>query len=320
MGITRWRFRILSASSQHFDQGHEDLELDVTEFVNAWLSGTVDPNGFLLKFGNVEEENEVDYYRKVFYSHETQTVEKIPYLEARWDDVRKDNRGNFAVNQQNALYYYNFVRGQLVDAPVSSVQVRVQDNWLAISASFSGVFSASRVDEGVYVAPVYVAPTAPFSASWIDVWTDASGSLLMTGSFAPLALTGAGGDTYHEFVVSPEMKRQYYSDEIAHIRVPVRAKYYADHVAIHTASIGRQIEYMERMFYSVVNNESNEVIIPFLTGSIPATQLSYDAAGNYFNLWMNSFVPGFTYRLLFLLYYNKFERDIIDNKFIFKVI
>lgn len=308
------------SASQHFDNGHEDLNIDVTGIVNAWISGTVDANGFLLKLGNTEEENDVDYYRKVFYSHETQTVEKIPYLEARWNDVRKDNRGNFAINQPNALYFYNFVRGQLVDLPSSSLQVRLQDNWLAPSASFSGVFSASRADEGVYVAPISIAPSNPFSSSWIDVWTDSSGSLLMTGSFRPLALTGAGSDTYHEFVVSPEMKRQYYSDEIAHIRVPVRAKYYRDHVAIHTASIGRQLEYMERMFYSVLNNESSEVIIPFLTGTIPATQLSYDASGNYFNLWMTSFVPGFTYRFLFLIYYNKFERTIIDNKFIFKVI
>ena len=73
------------------------------------------------------------------------------------------------------------------------------------------------------------------------------------------------------------------------------------------------------MYYSVLNDETGEVVIPFGTGSLPYTQLSYDASGNYFDLRMGTFVPGFKYRLLFLLDINN-DEQIIDDDFTFKVV
>ena len=45
-------------------------------------------------------------------------------------------------------------------------------------------------------------------------------------------------------------------------------------------------------YYSVKDAETEEVIIPFSTGSI----VSCDATSNYFNLWMNGFQPERFYR------------------------
>ena len=84
-------------------------------------------------------------------------------------------------------------------------------------------------------------------------------------------------------------------------------------------SLGIQKEFMEDMYYSVSNFETGEVVIPFGTGSSKYTKLSYDNNGNYFNLWMNSFVPGFMYEIVFLVNRNQ-ESKIIRNDFKFKVI
>ncbi len=310
-----------NSGTQHFDVGDEDLEVDVTAIVQSWLTGTVTPYGLLVKLSDACEQNNNDYYRKVFYSRETHTVEKIPYLEARWVDVVKDNRGNFAYNNPNAIYLYNFVRGNLKNA-VEPVTVRVQDNWMAQSCSYQQTFSASRSATGVYSAPVSVYTATPqnYSASWIDVWQDGNGMCLMTGNLWPLILTGSQVDPYNTFVVNAVgLKRIYNTDEQARITVSVRKNFFNDHLAIHTASLDYKKEYIENMYWSVVNNESGETIIPFGTGSVPYTKLSYNKDGNYFQIGMNSFVPGFTYRLKFLIQYNKYETDIVDEGWIFKV-
>ena len=45
-------------------------------------------------------------------------------------------------------------------------------------------------------------------------------------------------------------------------------------------------------YYSVKDARTEEVIIPFSTGSL----VSCDASGNYFNLWMDGFQPERHYR------------------------
>ena len=42
-------------STFHFDDGHENLDVDVTEIVQQWLSGTITNNGFLLKISSSQE-------------------------------------------------------------------------------------------------------------------------------------------------------------------------------------------------------------------------------------------------------------------------
>ena len=47
-------------------------------------------------------------------------------------------------------------------------------------------------------------------------------------------------------------------------------------------------------YYSVKDAETEDTIIPFGTGSI----VSCDSTGNYFNLWMDGFMPERGYRFL----------------------
>ena len=48
-------------------------------------------------------------------------------------------------------------------------------------------------------------------------------------------------------------------------------------------------------YYSVLDNQTDDVIIPFGTGSL----ISCDSTGNYFNLWMNGFTIGKILQILF---------------------
>lgn len=73
-------------------------------------------------------------------------------------------------------------------------------------------------------------------------------------------------------------------------------------------------------FYSVRDYVTDEVVIPF---DNPATRISADNDGNYFNLWMDQFYPNRRYKFVFKSVGGDYEyptsQSIFDNDYIFKV-
>ena len=72
-------------------------------------------------------------------------------------------------------------------------------------------------------------------------------------------------------------------------------------------------------YYSVRDAFTEDVIVPFGTGSI----VSCDSNGNYFNLWLSSFQPERDYRILFQVVSGSNTTDeldmIFDDSWEFKV-
>jgi len=303
------------SASQHFDDGQEDLEVNVTDMVTCWLTGAIANNGIVVKLGSTEESTG-DYFRKAFHSRQSKYIDRLPYIEAQFEDTIKDHRDNFAINQDNNLYLYNVIRGELTDLS-SAPTVRLQDS--IGSASIVMTSGSSRVTTGIYRATFH--PTSiGLSSSWADIWYVGS-TVYMSGTVKPLILTGSQADVYGELSTNVDnLKRVYGTDEKARLLVTTMDRDYVTHVGpLHSASSDIESLRLEKMYYSIVNDDSGEVIVPFGTGSIKYTQLSYDGNGNYFDLYMSSFVPGFVYRIKFLVDINR-ERKIYDEGFRFKVV
>ena len=277
--------------SQHFDLGDEDLEIDITDIVINWLTGAMGQYGLVVKMGETEETNGTNYYRKAFHSRESKYVARLPYIEARWANIKKDNRKNFAFDQDSTLYMYNLIRGQLTNV-TSPVFVRLQDNIIGTSASYSEEFTASFVETGIYSASFNVDQPAHFSSSWHDIWFSGS-KAYMTGTFQPLVLTGSDVNDKKEYVINVNnLQRQYRTDEKIRLIVNVRPRDYATHFGLlSSASLDIEKEYIEKLYYSIIDNERGDVVVPFGTGSTAYTQLSYNSDGNYCEMYMNSFVP-----------------------------
>ena len=127
-----------------FENGSEDLEINVTSLVEEWIAGTQPNYGFGIFLTSSQEayfsaSAGVDsgsilhnpdgakdsFFTKKFFARGTQFFFKKPIIEARWDSSIKDNRGNFfyssslapAANNTQTLFLYNYVDGQLTNIP-----------------------------------------------------------------------------------------------------------------------------------------------------------------------------------------------------------
>jgi len=92
-------------STQHFDKGDEDLDMDITDIVNDWLSGGTQNDGIAIAYSNdFEINNENTMYLSRFFTEKTNTAFK-PYLEVVSDSqILRDDRLRVANNRVSRLF------------------------------------------------------------------------------------------------------------------------------------------------------------------------------------------------------------------------
>lgn len=102
-------------ASQSFDAGNENLEMDVTAYVNDCIAGVKENHGLCLAFRSDLENLETEELQYVgFFTQQTQTFFE-PHLESRSNVFIKDDRYNFIIDKPNKLYLYIKIGGNYVD-------------------------------------------------------------------------------------------------------------------------------------------------------------------------------------------------------------
>ena len=103
--------------TQHFSNGNEDIEFDMTDEINSLLNGEIEGfAGWGISF-KPELENITgltENYSVGFFSKYTQTFYE-PFLETTYDDLIDDNRNNFYNVKSNNLYLYSYSNGKPVN-------------------------------------------------------------------------------------------------------------------------------------------------------------------------------------------------------------
>jgi hypothetical protein len=311
-------FHASPVATYHFDDGFEDLDVDVTPHFQAWASGTIPNHGLLVRMTASVESDSVytDYYIKRFYSRTTDFKDRAPYVEARWNDFLGDDRARMRWGSTGSLFLYNVSAGNFSNISgvgTGSLFVRIFD------ASGTLMFvTASHVGRpGIYSAS-FALPTGSYSGSvFYDSWFR-SGATYMTGAFSLSHEGAVQQQPQSEFVARVvNLRNEYAIDEVPRLSVFFRRRGYNPTV-VNTASMSVAPEIIERCFYAVENDSTRERVVPFGTGSQQHTRLSYDASGNYFYFPMQNLNEGEVYRLVFLV--DRFgERQLIDEGFKFRV-
>jgi hypothetical protein len=174
----------------HFDLGNEDINVDITSYINDILYG--DTNyGLGLSFDIPYQDIRLDIEQSVsFFSKYTQTFFE-PYLETYFKDRIEDNRQNFIANVSQNLYlyvtkgtnYYDLDSLPFVDVLNSSGSIVLND------------MIPTKVRKGVYVITFQIPDITNcdgkrfFYDVWKDIYIDGSQIDNVTQRFIPKPYT-----------------------------------------------------------------------------------------------------------------------------------
>jgi hypothetical protein len=186
-----------TSSVQSFPIGTEDLNVDVTTQVSAWLNTGRSNEGFLVKLPTALTGQQRSYYTKKFFARGTEFFHKRPCLEVRWDSSIQDDRINFyassslapAADNINTLYLYNYHRGQLANIPTigeGEIYVNLYETLggSPLTQCIDTPATGGYVSTGVYTASVCLQTTA---STIHDVWHSGSkaSTILTFGTSVP---------------------------------------------------------------------------------------------------------------------------------------
>lgn len=78
-----WHDSLVASQSFEYETG--DIQMNVLNIVQNWISGTIDNNGFIIKYSESAESDSLDYGLLQFFSKETHTIHS-PMLRIGVDD------------------------------------------------------------------------------------------------------------------------------------------------------------------------------------------------------------------------------------------
>lgn len=132
------------SGSQYFDyMSNKDINMDVTDIVDAWFSGSIPNNGLILKHPQPIEENTGSFVDLKFFSVDTHTIYP-PCIELRWDDSHYYPIGsNYVLNDQFTLTLGNNP-GTFKQGSVYKFRTSVRDTYPTRQFTTSSVYLQAK--------------------------------------------------------------------------------------------------------------------------------------------------------------------------------
>jgi len=320
------------------NRGTENVSIDITELVEAWISGSVLNYGLIVKMVNTQEPYDIvsnpsgsrqSYYIKKFFGRNSEFFFKRPTIEAKWNSSIKDDRGRMytesnllpsSVNN-NSLYLYNIHNGTYYDIPglttgSSAMTVKLYDeSGNNITTTTPALIYGERISRGVYKATFSYTTTASIVQ---DRWTDnVFSSSFHTGSFSVQERSSQTYSTYPNYVTAmTNLRPVYHTHETPRFRFYIRQKDWSPTIYTIANSVNDTltIESSSYQIYRIIDDLS---VIPYDTGSTKSTEMSFDVSGNYFDFDMSVLEPGYSYGIK-LAYYSDSVQSYIEQPEIWK--
>ena len=154
--------------TQRFERGNENIEIDVTDYINERLTGTSDSYGLGVKFIDIYEQLETEFRQAVaFHARRTNTFYE-PFIETVIDDTIKDDRNYFYLDKANDLYLYVNIGSFPQNIQVNQVNIYDHEDNLIDVISGSSV---ENVSKGVYKITYFVdSEEYPDAVLFRDEW------------------------------------------------------------------------------------------------------------------------------------------------------
>lgn len=324
---------------QAFAIGNEDLEIDVTEFVSASITGQLPNSGFRLSFTGSQEDDQVTRFVKRFASRHVKDELSRPRIVAYFDDSRTDSRKSMSFDISGSLYITNNVRGSRTNFVSGSSLAEITGNDSLIltlsTGSYAAHFTGSQdryagFVKGVYYAPVIIRSnddgivsgsitladhvSASGSVTFTETWKSLDGTVTFMSD--TLEITKAGGDPY------------FYSDEklVAHCDGPqgsprdqvvsLRVRFFdlaKEDTSAKFSYTSTPLQISD-VRYRFIDVNSQQVIVDF---DETGTKMSLDEKGHFFSFYSDMMPFGRPVTLEFLVTYNGRQRIVSGNGYTF---
>jgi hypothetical protein len=158
----------ITITYQHFDKGNENLEMDITDYVNGVLTGNTN-HGLGIAYDRSYELIETSVPRYVgFFTNNTQTFYE-PYIETVYENHITDDRNDFYTDKNNKLYLYVNLGGNPTNLDTKP-GVRVYDNNNILFSSYTPT-NVKHITKGVYSIDIKVPSSYGDCVMFNDVWT-----------------------------------------------------------------------------------------------------------------------------------------------------
>jgi len=141
---------------QYFDKGNENIDIDVTDYINQRLFGSgytgtsaYSGNSFGLgiKFpDDIEFTETIDRQAVAFHAKNTNTWYE-PYIETIIDDTIKDDRNYFYLDKNNDIYLYINIGNFPQNITVNKVDIFDHNDNLVKTINTSGI---TNINKGIY--------------------------------------------------------------------------------------------------------------------------------------------------------------------------
>ena len=213
---------------------------------------------------------------------------------------------------------YNYIRGNLKDIGGSNSNVPTLTLYYSSGSVPEGTaqyfrnssnaavnsLAATRVSTGVYKAQ-FSATSSTVTSTYpylVDVWTFGGGQVHTGSSIDPQKYDFSDTNPNGSYVIGmPGLKASYARETTERFRLYVRNKNWSPNIYNKAKSTPETL-LIQSASYQIIRLSDHKVVIPFGTGSLNHTLLSYDSAGNYFDLDINLLETGYSYGIKYTFY------------------
>jgi hypothetical protein len=157
----------------HFDNGNENLNVDITEYVNGVLTGGTINHGLGLAFAVIYQDITPEVDQSIaFFTKYTQTFYE-PFVESHFEDNIVDNRNNFIEKQDQNLYLYVTKGSNFYDLDELPT-VDITDTSGNVITGL-GNLTTTKIKKGVYKVTFAIdGVVCDGKRFYLDVWKDLS--------------------------------------------------------------------------------------------------------------------------------------------------
>lgn len=324
---------------QYFDDGVEDLEIDVTNIIEDYITGSIGLDGLIVKL-STDYENlypdidivEKTYYTKRFSARTSEYFFKRPTLEARWEPTIRDNYPNLYLQSAispidaswNYLCYYNKYNGKLHQIPQNVIDAGIYLKIISGSTELSQGGLCYCVEgavekEGICSFKFLLDPTehpefwsellsgnVDYKEAGYEIYTTAFGVETRlhkeenTLKIYNLA-PEQSNDSEHSYVFNiSNLKPKYSNKEIANFKIYSREVNWKP--SIYTISVETaENKKHDNLYYKITRVKDGLTIADYNYEDYQYTRVGYDRDSNILEFDMSVLEPGYMYEIKFAL-------------------